>query len=53
MGFSKLVMNSRRGRIINELKDMIIYNNAHIINNENTIINNQDKIMIIYNHYIP
>jgi hypothetical protein len=32
---------------------MIIYNNAHIINNKNTIINNQDEIMIIYNDYIP
>ncbi len=27
---------------------MIIYNNAHIKNNKHTIINNQDKIMIIY-----
>jgi hypothetical protein len=32
---------------------MIIYNNAHIINNKYNIINNQDEIMIIYNGYIP
>ncbi len=31
---------------------MIIYDNARIINNKHTIINNQDKIMIIYNDYI-
>ncbi len=31
---------------------MIIYNTALIMYNEHTIINNQDKIMIIYNDYI-
>ncbi len=31
---------------------MIIYNIARIVYNEHTIINNQDKIMIIYNDYI-
>ncbi len=31
---------------------MIIYNIACIIYSEHTLINNQDKIMIIYNDYI-
>jgi hypothetical protein len=32
---------------------MIIYNDARIVNNKSTIINNRDEIMIIYNDYIP